>query len=321
MGKKDKKKHGKKKHKDGSGKGHEKAAAKAVKVSEAREEVSDDGARLGGFSDALRVGKGFVLADFDPAATPAFDGDSDDGEAALAAGGAEMSDLLERLFAESTAGSRRALLLVVQGMDTSGKGGLMRHVVSVNPESVKATPFKAPTPEELAHDFLWRIEKALPGPGQLGVFDRSQYEDVLVVRVHDLVPKAVWQKRYAQINAFERRVVASGTQIIKVMTHISKDEQRSRLLERLDRPDKFYKYNPGDVDERTRWLDYMEAYQAMLDKTSTVGAPWHVVPSDHKWYARLAVQQLLLEQLRSMNLRWPEADYDVEGEKKRLAES
>ena len=306
-GKKDKKK-----HKDSSGKGQEKAAAKAPKVSEAREEVSEDGARLGGFADALRVGKGFSLVDVDTGSTPAFEGDEDDGEAALQAGHAELSDLLERLHAESTAGSHRALLLVVQGMDTSGKGGLMRHVISVNPQSVRATAFKQPTPEELAHDFLWRIEKALPAAGQLGVFDRSHYEDVLVVRVHDIVPPEVWQKRYAQINAFE---------VIKVMTHISKEEQRDRLAERLSRPDKYYKYNPGDVDERSHWLDYMEAYQAVIDKTSTVGAPWHVVPSDHKWYARLAVQQLLLETLRSMNLTWPPADFDIEVEKKRLAES
>jgi PPK2 family polyphosphate:nucleotide phosphotransferase len=276
---------------------------------------------LGGFTDALTVRTGFVLAEVDTEGTPGFTGDKADAEAALLAGSVELQDLLERLFAESTAGSKRALLLVVQGMDTSGKGGLMRHVISVNPEGVKATAFKAPTEEELAHDFLWRIEKALPSPGQLGVFDRSQYEDVLIVRVHGLVPEQVWSKRYAQINAFERKVIASGTKIIKVMTHISKDEQRTRLLERLDRPDKHYKYNPGDVDERSRWLDYMDAYQAVLDKTSTVGAPWYVVPSDHKWYARLAVQQLLLEALREMDLQWPKADFDVEAEKKRLAES
>jgi len=318
MGKKGKKN---KKKKDSSGKGQEKAAAKAAKVSEARDEVSDDGARLGGFSDALRVGKGFSLVDVDTSSTPAFEGDEDDGEAALEAGHAELSDLLERLFAESTAGSKRALLLVVQGMDTSGKGGLMRHVISVNPQSVRATAFKQPTPDELAHDFLWRIEKALPAAGQLGVFDRSHYEDVLVVRVHELVPEEVWRKRYAEINAFERRVESSGTHVIKVMTHISKEEQRDRLLERLDRPDKYYKYNPGDVEERSHWLQYMEAYQAVIDKTSTVRAPWHVVPADHKWYARLAVQQLLLEALRSMNLTWPPADFDIEVEKKRLAES
>ena len=278
-------------------------------------------AAIGDIPGELKVSMGFVLADLDPSSTPGFSGDKAQGEAALAASEAELADLLERLFAESTTGSERALLLVVQGMDTSGKGGIMRHVISVNPQGVKATAFKAPTKEELAHDFLWRIEKALPGPGQLGVFDRSHYEDVLVVRVHDLVPEDVWSKRYVQINAFERDVVARGTTIVKVMTHISCDEQKSRLMKRLERPDKYYKYNPGDVDERLHWGEYMQAYQAVLDTTSTVGAPWFVVPADHKWYARLAVQQLLLDALRGMDLRWPDADFDVETEKKRLAAS
>ncbi|ADU48413.1 PPK2 family polyphosphate kinase [Intrasporangium calvum] len=283
--------------------------------------VADGLHPMGGFADALRVDKDFALADLDPSSTPAFDGDKLAGKAAMASAEEELTDLLERLWAESTAGSKRALLLVVQGMDTSGKGGIMRHVISVNPQGVRATAFKAPTEEELAHDFLWRIEKAVPGPGQLGVFDRSHYEDVLIVRVHELVPQDVWSKRYARINAFERELAAGGTKVVKVMTHISKEEQKSRLMRRLERPDKFYKFNPGDVDERSHWLEYMEAYQAVFDKTSTVGAPWHVVPADRKWYARLAVQQLLLEALREMDLQWPEADFDVETEKKRLAAS
>lgn len=283
--------------------------------------VADGLHPMGGFSDALRVEKDFVLADVDTSSTPAFDGDKLAGKAALASAEEELTDLLERLWAESTTGSKRALLLVVQGMDTSGKGGIMRHVISVNPQGVRATAFKAPTEEELSHDFLWRIEKALPGAGQLGVFDRSHYEDVLIVRVHDLVPEDVWSKRYAQINAFERQVAAAGTKIVKVMTHISKDEQKSRLMRRLERPDKHYKFNPGDVDERSHWLEYMEAYQAVLDRTSTTGAPWHVVPADNKWYARLAVQQLLLEAMREMDLRWPGADFDVEEQKARLAAS
>ena len=312
---------GKKGSKHDAKKARQKAADKADRVAESKAAVADEGARLGGFSEALRVGKDFVLAEVDARSTPAFDGDKEAGKAALHAGEAELADLLERLWAGSTAGSEKALLLVLQGMDTSGKGGIMRHVISVNPEGVQDTAFKAPTDEEKAHDFLWRIEKALPGPGRLGVFDRSHYEDVLIVRVHDLVPPEVWEKRYAQINAFEREVEKSGTQIVKVMLHISKAEQGQRLLERLERPDKYYKYNPGDVDERARWLDYMEAYQAALDKCSTVGSPWYVVPADRKWYARLAVQQLLLEALRELKLQWPEADFDIEGEKRRLAES
>ena len=273
------------------------------------------------FSNALRAGPGLTLAELDPRSTPGFDGDKDDGKEALEADEAELRDLLERLFAESTAGGRRAVLLVVQGMDTAGKGGIMKHVVSVNPQNVAATSFGVPTSEEKAHDFLWRIEKALPQYGQLGVFDRSHYEDVLIVRVHDLVPESVWSRRYEQINAFERQVVDSGTTVVKVMLHLSRDEQKERLAERLDRPDKYYKYNPADVDERGHWDEYMEAYEAVLDRCSTPEAPWHVVPADRKWYARLAVQQLLLEALRRMDLRWPPADFDVEEEKRRLAAS
>jgi PPK2 family polyphosphate:nucleotide phosphotransferase len=286
----------------------------AALEAEAVEEIKD-------VSSALRVGQGFVLAEMDTRSTPGFTGDKLAGKAALRACEEELSDQLERLWAESTSGSERSVLLVVQGMDTSGKGGIMRHVISVNPEGVRATAFKAPTKEEQAHDFLWRVEKALPTPGQLGVFDRSHYEDVLVVRVHGLVPEAVWSKRYGQINTFERKAVEAGTTVIKVMTHISRDEQKSRLGERLERPDKYYKYNPGDVDERLHWDAYMQAYQTVLDTTSTANAPWYVVPADRKWYARLAVQQLLLDALRGMDLQWPEADFDVEAEKKRLAAS
>ncbi len=269
--------------------------------------------------ELLRVGPGFRLADVDCESTPGFDGGKRKGKEALADHAAELGEWQERLFAESKGGGTRSLLLVVQGMDTSGKGGVMRHVVSqIDPEGIRATAFKAPSAEERKHDFLWRIRNALPGPGKLGVFDRSHYEDVLVVRVHDLVPKAEWSKRYAQINAFEREVVASGTRIVKVMTHISKDEQKERLRERLERPDKHYKYNPGDVDERLHWDDYMEAYQVALTRTSTKGAPWYVVPANKKWYARYAVQQLLLDALTDMDPTWPVMDFDVATELKRL---
>ncbi|NLG20036.1 MAG: polyphosphate kinase 2 family protein [Actinomycetales bacterium] len=274
------------------------------------------------FSDALRVGEGFRLSDVDTRATPAFVGDKVAGEEALAAADAEMDDLQERLFAHGRSGGTEKLLLVIQGLDTSGKGGIMRHVVgSVDPQGTEITAFKAPTKEELAHPFLWRIRKALPGPGMIGVFDRSHYEDVLIVRVHDLVEPAVWGRRYSTINEFEQGLVEDDTTVIKVMMHISKDEQGERLAERLDNPEKFWKYNPGDVDERMHWDDYMEAYQAIMDKTSTKSAPWFVVPADRKWYARLAVQQLLREHLRALDLQWPEADFDVEAEKKRLAET
>ena len=275
MGKKHKKDRDKRKSKT---KPHGKSKGKAPAVDQVpsgdgRTGETDFAEPIGGFTEALRIDKDFVLAALDPASTPGFDSDKVDGEEALALAADEFADLLERLYAQSTAGSKQAILLVVQGMDTAGKGGIMRHVVSINPQNVKATGFKAPNEEERAHDFLWRIEKALPAHGQLGVFDRSHYEDVLIVRVRDLVPEEEWSKRYAEINAFERQVIRRGTTIIKVMVHISRDEQRARLQERLERPEKYYKYHPGDVDERRHWDSYMEAYQAALDKCSTVGAP------------------------------------------------
>ena len=274
------------------------------------------------FADALRVGDGFILADCDARSTPGFDGDKAAGEEALAARAGEISQFQERLYAESRGDVRRSLLLVVQGMDTSGKGGIMRHVVGqMDPQGVKYTAFKAPTAEERKHPFLWRIRNALPSPGQVGVFDRSQYEDVLIVRVHDLVPRATWSRRYAQINDFEAKAVADGTTIIKVMLNVSADEQKERLTERLEREDKHWKYNTGDVDERLLWPQYQEAYQAVLEKTSTDAAPWFVVPADRKWYARLAVQNLVLEHLEAMDPQWPAADFDVEAEKQRLAKS
>ncbi|WP_084343230.1 PPK2 family polyphosphate kinase [Piscicoccus intestinalis] len=274
------------------------------------------------FSQLLRVGEGFVLADLDPASTPGFTGSKKDGERALAAGVDEISALQERLYAQARGGSKERLLLVVQGMDTSGKGGIMRHVVGLmDPQGVDLTAFKAPTPEEKKHPFLWRIRRALPKPGQVGVFDRSHYEDVLIVRVRNLVPSSTWNRRYSQINTFESSAAKDGITMIKVMLHISKAEQGQRLLERLERPDKHWKYNPGDVDERSRWEDYEVAYQVALERTSTDVAPWYVVPADRKWYARMAVQRLVLEHLRALDPQWPPADFDVEEEKRRLAET
>jgi PPK2 family polyphosphate:nucleotide phosphotransferase len=272
--------------------------------------------------ELLAVGEGFELSGVEPRSTPGFGGKKRAGKAALVAGEQRLSDLQERLYAESKGGGKRSLLLVVQGMDTSGKGGIMRHVVgAVDPQGVRHTAFKKPTDEERAKGFLWRIRQALPQPGEIGVFDRSHYEDVLVVRVHDLVPKATWSKRYAAINDFERRLVERGTTVVKVMLHISRDEQKERLAERLARPDKYWKYNPGDLDERARWDDYQRAYQVALTRCSTQAAPWFVVPADRKWYARWAVQQLLIEHLEGMAPQWPPADFDVAAEQARLASS
>jgi PPK2 family polyphosphate:nucleotide phosphotransferase len=272
------------------------------------------------FTRALKAGPGFVLSERDPHSTPAYDGDKAAGGELLAATVPELSDLQERLYAESKVGGTRSVLLVVQGMDTSGKGGIMRHVVgSVDPQGVRYTAFKAPTKEEREHPFLWRIRKALPRPGEIGVFDRSHYEDVLIARVRNLVSPATWSRRYGQINTFEETVTQAGTTIIKVMLHISSEEQKARLMTRLEDPKKHWKYNPNDVDERERWPAYQEAYQVAIEKCSTEHAPWFVVPADRKWYARLAVQQLLVEHLREMAPQWPAATFDVEAEKARLA--
>ncbi|MFB4352701.1 polyphosphate kinase 2 family protein [Microbacterium sp. LS_15] len=275
------------------------------------------------WSRTLQVGDGFRLADVDPSSTPGYHGRKSDGTRDLAAGLDELNGLQERLFAESRVGvATDSVLLILQAMDSAGKGGIVRHVVGgVDPQGVALTAFKAPTPEELSHDFLWRVERRLPEPGFIGVFDRSHYEDVLIGRVRQLAPADEIERRYWAINEFEARVAASGTRIVKVMLHISPDEQKSRLMERLDRPDKHWKYNPGDVDERMLWPQYMEAYQAVFDRTSTEAAPWHVIPADHKWYARLAVQELLLDALQQIDPQWPAADFDVEAEKKRLAAS
>ena len=271
-------------------------------------------------SEALRVGEGFRLADIDPGSTPGFDGGKKAGEKALLAGADEFADLQEKLFAQSLFGGQKSILLVLQAMDTAGKGGIVGHVVGqANPQGVRAFGFKAPTDEEKRHDFLWRVRKQLPPPGYVGVFDRSHYEDVLIHRVRGFSTPEVIEQRYGLINDFEADVAAGGTTIVKVMLHIGPDEQKKRLSDRLERPEKNWKYNPGDVDERELWPQYQEAYQIALERTSTTDAPWFVVPANHKWYARLAVQRLMLDALRGMALEWPRADYDVEAEKKRLA--
>ncbi|MGN7977745.1 PPK2 family polyphosphate kinase [Microbacterium sp. 22195] len=275
------------------------------------------------WAEALQVGEGFRLEDVDADGTPGFDGGKKQGAKQLAARREVLGELQERLFAESRAGiAKDAVLLVLQAMDTAGKGGIVRHVVGgVDPQGIELVAFKAPTDEERAHDFLWRVESRLPQPGFIGVFDRSHYEDVLIGRVRKLASEEEIERRYGAIADFERRVAASGIRIVKVMLHISPDEQKARLMERLDRPDKHWKYNPGDVDERLRWNDYMSAYQTAFERTASAEAPWHVIPANHKWYARLAVQELLIAALEDIDPQWPAADFDVEVEKKRLAAS
>ncbi|HWV76336.1 MAG TPA: polyphosphate kinase 2 family protein [Isoptericola sp.] len=273
--------------------------------------------------ELLRVGPGFRLADVDPDAKPGYDGKKKDGAADLLAGEQELDELQERLYAQSREDpSAPAVLLVLQAMDSAGKGGIVRHVIgATDPQGVHLVAFKKPTPQELAHDFLWRVEKEVPEAGYIGVFDRSHYEDVLIGRVRELAPPQEIERRYGAINAFESELVARGTRIVKVMLHISPEEQKARLGERLERPDKHWKYNPGDVDERLLWPAYMDAFQTVFERTSTDHAPWYVVPANAKWYARLAVQALLLDALEDIDPQWPAATFDVEKEKARLAAS
>ena len=272
-------------------------------------------------SELLRLPSGPVdLSSLDTHGKPGFEGGKKDGKRALPELGAELADLQERLFAQAyTGSSRQRLLLVLQGMDTSGKGGVLSHTVGLlNVSGLALKSFKKPTEEELAHDFLWRIERALPAPGEVGIFDRSHYEDVLVVKVHGLADEDEIERRYAAINAFERKLTDTGTSVIKCMLHISAEEQRARLLARLDDPTKQWKFKPGDVDERARWDDYQAAYAVALERCNTANAPWFVVPSDRKWYRNWAIAQLLLETLRSLDLSWPAPDYDVAEQRARL---
>ncbi|MFX4270834.1 polyphosphate kinase 2 family protein [Propionibacteriaceae bacterium Y1685] len=277
-------------------------------------------------TDQLRVPKGKVdLSDLDPRATPGYPGNGkkDAAERTLSLQ-PELSDLQERLYAAGRAGDPDAkrVLVILQGMDTSGKGGVIRHAIGmVDPQGVQLKAFKAPTAAEKRHDYLWRIRKAVPSPGMIGIFDRSQYEDVLTVRVNKMVPAATWRKRFAEINAFESELVDQGTTVIKCFLHVSRDKQKERLAERLADPEKYWKYNPGDVDERVKWDAYQTAYADVLTRCNTEAAPWFVIPSDRKWYRNWAVAQLLTEHLRALDLGWPEADFDVEAEKERLAQS
>lgn len=269
---------------------------------------------------ALRFRAGDRIADLDTDASPGFSGGKDDAPAIQAERNERFAGLQEMLYANGREGDHRSVLLVLQGMDTAGKGGIVEHVVGAgSPMGIRYTSFGKPTDEERAHHFLWRIIKALPPAGHIGVFDRSHYEDVLIVRVHNLVPPDEWEPRYDEINAFEAELAAAGTTVVKVAMFVSPDEQRRRLAERLDRPEKYWKYNPGDLDERKLWPAYQEAYQALLDRTSTEVAPWYVLPCDKKWYARLAVTELLIEALKGLDLSWPPPDFDVEAEKKKLA--
>lgn len=271
-------------------------------------------------SAVLRFAPGSRIADIATDASPGFAGNKGEAATIQAQRNERFAGLQELLYANGRQGDHRSVLLVLQGMDTAGKGGIVEHVVGAgSPMGIRYTSFGKPTDEERAHHFLWRITKALPPAGHIGVFDRSHYEDVLVVRVHNLVPPAEWEPRYDEINAFESELADAGTTLVKVAMFVSLEEQKRRLAERLERPDKYWKYNPGDLEERKLWPAYQEAYQAMLDRTSTERAPWYVLPCDKKWYARLAVTELLIEALKGLGQSWPPPDFDVEAEKRKLA--
>ncbi len=221
-----------------------------------------------------------------------------------------LADLQELLFAES----KQRILIVLQAMDTGGKDGTIRRVFTgVNPQGVRIASFKVPTPEEAAHDYLWRVHKVVPGNGEIVIFNRSHYEDVLVVRVHNLVPKEIWSKRYEQINNFERLLAETGTTILKFFLHIDLDEQKERLQARLDDPAKHWKFRLGDLDERKLWPEYMKAYEDALEKTSTDYAPWYIIPANRKWFRDLVISRILIETLESLNMEYPKSEENLDG--------
>ncbi|MEV7281481.1 PPK2 family polyphosphate kinase [Streptomyces sp. NPDC093111] len=265
------------------------------------------------------VGERIDLAAYDAAATPGAPGKKAAGAAATARLAPDLAALQERLYAASTAGDRRRLLLVLQGMDTSGKGGTVKHVIGhFNPSGCRIRAFKAPTPQEKAHPFLWRVTQALPRPGEIGIFDRSHYEDVLIARVRSLVPGPELEDRYAEIAAFEKALTEDGVTLVKVFLHLSYEEQRDRLLERLDDPEKHWKFNAGDIEERALWPAYQEAYEIALERCSTEAAPWYLVPADRKWYRNWAISTLLGEHLAELDPRYPKGDFDVAECRRRL---
>ncbi len=260
------------------------------------------------FSEEFRVipGKPAKLAKRDPEESLGLN-DAPEVDAITAENVRRIADLQQLLYADA----RFSLLIVLQGIDASGKDGTTRHLLTgVNPQGVRVTSFKAPTADELGHDYLWRIHKVCPGRGEIGLFNRSHYEDVLVVRVHELVPKKVWSERYRQINQFERHLAENNTVILKFFLHISKDEQRTRLQERIDNPKKNWKMQPKDLDERKLWDDYMRAYEDALTECSTAAAPWHIIPADRKWFRDLAISQIVADTLDGMDLRYPKPTFD-----------
>jgi PPK2 family polyphosphate:nucleotide phosphotransferase len=257
----------------------------------------------------VKPGQRVQLDEIDPQDCSEFDGSKEDGEKRLD----KLTDTLEALQELLYAENKHRLLIILQGMDTSGKDGVIRHVFEgVNPQGVRVASFKVPSPLELSHDFLWRVHQQAPARGEIVIFNRSHYEDVLVVRVHELAAPEVWRKRYEHINAFEKLLAEEGTTILKFFLHISKEEQKERLLDRLKEPDKRWKFNPGDLKERERWDEYTRAYEDALTNTSTEHAPWYVVPSDRKWYRNLVIASLLVKTLKKLDPQPPDALKEID---------
>jgi PPK2 family polyphosphate:nucleotide phosphotransferase len=260
----------------------------------------------------LKPGHKIDIKDLDPSNHEGFE-DKEEGLASVHDLVNELEGLQELLYAEH----KHKVLVVLQAMDTGGKDGTIRKVFEgVNPQGVRVASFKTPTLSELDHDYLWRVHQQVPGKGELVIFNRSHYEDVLVVRVHKLVPREVWERRYEQINNFEKMLSQEGTLILKFFLNISKDQQKQRLRDRLDDKTKLWKYNPGDLQERARWDEYMQAYEDVLNKTTTDYAPWYVVPADHKWYRDWVVAGAIVEALRDLNMQYPEPTFDLDAAKR-----
>jgi len=266
----------------------------------------------------VKPGEPAGLAGLDPGDTGGFDGQKTNGEELLD----QLNNRLEVLQERFYAAHKHSLLVILQGMDTCGKDGTIRHVFDgVNPQGVRVANFKTPTPLELDHDYLWRVHQNLPAKGEIVIFNRSHYEDVLIVRVHGLVREDVWKKRYDHINDFERMLADEGTTILKFFLHISKDEQKERLLARLEEPEKRWKFNPADLKERDRWLEYQAAYEDAITKTSTKWAPWYVVPANRKWFRNLVIASVLVETLEKLDPHPPQtlSDEEVAAYRKALA--
>lgn len=255
----------------------------------------------------VKPGSRVDLGELDPNDKSVFPVKKKEGRKQLLGLNQRLESLQELLYSEH----KHKILIVLQAMDTGGKDGTIRHVFEgVNPQGVRVASFKKPTPEELDQDYLWRVHEHVPGKGQIVIFNRSHYEDVLVVRVRSLAPKEVWSKRYDHINDFERMLADEGTTILKFFLHIDLDEQKERFQARLDEPDKHWKFNPGDLEDRKLWPDYMRAYEDAISKTSTDWAPWYVIPANRKWYRNLVIGSVIIEALEALDMRYPEVDFD-----------